>query len=167
MKTTTMTLLAAGLIGLSATPSFAALSGADRNFADKAAAGGLAEVQLGQLAQQKAASPTVKQFGQRMVTDHSQANQALEQIAKQQNLTLPTQPDSQQQATIQRLQGLSGTAFDSAYTQDMVTDHHQDIADFQKEANSGQDPQLKAFAQKYLPVLQQHLQLAQAAEKAK
>ena len=96
-----------------------------------------------------------------MVTDHSQANQELQAIAKQQNLTLPTRPDAASAATEQRLQSSSGSAFDSAYARDMVEDHQQDVADFQKEASSGQDPAPKAFAQKYLPVLQHHLQMAQ------
>jgi putative membrane protein len=136
-------------------------SPADRTFATKAPAGGEAEVALGQLATEKAGSQQVRQFGQRMVTDHSQANQELQAIAKQQNLTLPAKPDSASVATEQRLRARSGAAFDSAYAQDMVQDHQQDIADFQKEAGSGQDPALKAFAQKYLPVLQHHLQMAQ------
>jgi putative membrane protein len=102
----------------------------------------------------------VRQFGEEMVTDHSQANQELQAIAKQQDLTLPSRPDSASVATEQRLQSSSGAAFDSAYARDMVQDHQQDVADFQKESSSGQDPALKAFAQKYLPVLQHHLQMA-------
>jgi putative membrane protein len=116
------------------------------------------------MAEQKAASPRVKQFGQRMVNDHSQANQELQQIARQQNLDLPTQPDSKDRTTEQRLGGMNGAAFDSAYARDMVNDHQQDIAAFRKEADSGTDSALKGFAQKYLPVLQQHLQMAQAME---
>ena len=103
----------------------------------------------------------MREFGQRMVTDHSQANQELQAIAKQQNLTLPAKADAASAATEQRLKASSGAAFDSAYARDMVQDHQEDIADFQKEASSGQDPALKAFAQKYLPVLQHHLQMAQ------
>jgi putative membrane protein len=156
-------LMTAGIIGLAASQAMAAEPAADKTFATKAAEGGLAEVTLGQLAEQKASSPQVKQFGQQMVTDHSQANQELKQIAEKQHLTLPTQLNSKDKATEQKLRGLSGAAFDKAYMQDMVQDHQHDIADFQKEAQSGQDPQMKAFAQKYLPVLQKHLQLAEAA----
>jgi len=75
---------------------------------------------------------------------------------------LPAQPASKD---ISRFSNLKGAAFDSAYTKDMVRDHQQDVADFQKEAQSGQDPALKAFAQKYLPTLQEHLQMAQALSK--
>jgi putative membrane protein len=134
----------------------------DRTFATKAASGGLAEVSLGQLATKKANSPQVRQFGQQMVTDHTQANQELQMIARQQNLTLPDKPDAESRAKEQKLQASTGTAFDSAYARDMVQDHQQDIADFQQEATSGKDPALKAFAQKYLPVLKHHLEMAQA-----
>jgi putative membrane protein len=154
-------IIAASMLILAAGHAMAQLSPADRTFATKAAAGGEAEVALGRLATEKGGSQQVRQFGQQMVTDHSQANQELQALAKQQNLTLPTKPDSASAATEQRLRASSGAAFDTAYTRDMLQDHQEDIADFQKEASSGQDPTLKAFAQKYLPVLQHHLQMAQ------
>jgi putative membrane protein len=156
----TVVLIAAGILVI-ASGNAIALTSADQTFATTAAAGGQAEVALGRLATEKAGSDQVRQFGQQMVTDHSQANQELQAIAKQRNLTLPTKPDAASSATEQRLQASSGAAFDSAYTHDMVQDHQKDVADFQKEASSGQDPALKAFAQKYLPVLQHHLQMAQ------
>ncbi len=155
--------VAAGMLGLAASQAMAAPSATDRTFAQKAAAGGLAEVSLGQLALQNASSQQIKSFGQRMITDHSQANQELQQIAQTESITLPTTPDSKDLAKQRRLNALKGTAFDAAYTQDMVSDHQQDIAEFRHEAQSGQDPALKAFAQKTLPILQQHLQLAEAA----
>ena len=158
----TLTIIGAGLLVMAGGHAIAQpVSTADHTFATKAAVGGRAEVTLGQLAAQKAASPQVRAFGQKMVTDHTQANQELQAIAKQQNLTLPTNQDSASTAMEQRLQSSSGSAFDTAYTHDMVQDHQQDVAEFQQEAASGQDPALKAFAQKYLPVLQQHLQMAQ------
>jgi putative membrane protein len=158
---------AAGMSALLAAPAMAAMSSTDRTFVQKAAAGGLAEVALGQLAQQNASSQTVKTFGQRMVTDHGQANQQLQQIAQSENIALPTALDSKDQALQKRLSALNGPAFDAAYTQHMVKDHEQDVAEFQREAQSGQDPALKAFAQKTLPILQQHLQMAQAASTQK
>ena len=154
--------LAAGLLGLAALPASAALSQVDRDFAQHAASGGLAEVQTAQLAQQRSSSPQVKLFAQRMITDHTQANNELMQIAQQTSLDLPTQPTGKDAFAAQKLSGLNGTAFDQAYARDEVSDHEQDVALFRKEANSGQDPSLKAFAQKTLPILQQHLQLAQA-----
>jgi putative membrane protein len=142
------------------------LSPADRTFATKAAAGAQAEVTLGRLATEKGGWPQVRQFGQQMLTDHSQANQELQAIAKQQNLTLPSKPDSTSVAMEQHRQASSGAAFDSAYARDMIQDHQQDVADFEKGADSGQDPALKAFAQEYLPVLQHHLQMAQQIREA-
>jgi putative membrane protein len=138
------------------------MSAADKTFATKAATGGMAEVSLGELAQRNATSPQVKQFGERVIADHTKANDQLKAIARQQNLTLPTNLDAADRATEQRLQTMKGDAFDTAYMHDMVQDHQKDIADFQQEANSGQDPALKAFAQQALPILQQHLQMAQA-----
>jgi putative membrane protein len=141
----------------------AALSAAEKTFATEAAHGGLAEVQLGQLAEQKATSPQIKEFAQRMVKDHTQANQELMQLGKTENLTLPTQLDAKHKSEMDRLSAMSGNAFDTAYMQDMVQDHQKTVADFQKQAQSGSDPALKSFAQKQLPILQQHLQMAQAS----
>jgi putative membrane protein len=154
--------LAAGVIGFSALSASAALSSVDSDFAEKAASGGLAEVQAAQLAEQHATSPQIKQFAQRMITDHTAANTELQQIAKQVKVDLPTQPTVKDASEEQKLRGLNGTAFDQAYAQDQVRDHQDTVELFQKEASSGQDPALKAFAQKTLPILQQHLQMAQA-----
>ncbi len=149
----------AALMSVSAS---AALSSADRDFAMKAASGGLAEVQTGQLAQQRAGSGQVRQFGARMVTDHTKANDELQQIAQQENIDLPSQPTRKAAAESQRLSGLNGAEFDRSYAEGQVRNHQEDIVLFRREANSGKDPALKAFAQKMLPVLQQHLQFAQA-----
>ncbi len=146
-------------------PSDKAITNADKTFVSKAAAGGMAEVELGKIATQNAGSPRVKAFGQRMVTDHSQANQELQEIAQQQGIQVPTQLEPKDQALADRLRGLKGQAFDTAYMRDMVQDHRQDIADFQKEARIGEDPNVKSFAQKTLPILQQHLTMAQNAAK--
>jgi len=147
---------------LIAAPSMAAVSSADKEFLSGAAQGGLAEVELGQLALQKGTSPQVKQFAQRMVTDHTQANSELMQLGKSQNLNLSAAVDAKHKSDLERLRGMSGTAFDTTYMQHMVQDHQKDVADFEKQAQSGSDPALKSFAQKYLPVLPQHLQMAQA-----
>jgi putative membrane protein len=156
---------AAMMLSFGAGQAMAEVSPADKIFAINAAAGGQAEVRLGQLATANAATPAVKQFGERMVTDHTQANQELAEIARKQNLTLPARPEASDQVTEQRLSNLKGHAFDSAYIRDMVQDHQKDVADFRKESESGQDPELKAFAAKYLPVIEQHLQMAQTAER--
>ena len=154
----------AALLSLAAVPAMAAPTSEDWTFATKAAAGGQAEVAFGQLAKENASSPAVKQFGERMITDHTQANQELMQIAQSQKLDLPKGLDAKHQAKEQKLSTTKGQAFDKAYMQDMVQDHKEDVADFRKEAENGKDPQLKAFAAKYLPVLEQHLQMAQSIE---
>jgi putative membrane protein len=141
----------------------AALSTTDKTFATEAAHGGLAEVQLGQLAEQKATSSQVKEFAQRMVKDHTQANQELMQLAKTEKLNLPTQLDAKHKSEVARLSAMSGNAFDTAYMQYMIQDHKQTVADFQKQAQSGSDPALKSFAEKYLPIIQQHLQMAESS----
>lgn len=154
-------LVAAGLFSL-AVPASAALSNPDREFMEEAASGGMAEVEAAQLAQQRASSQQVKDFASRMITDHTQANKELQQIAQQENVTLPTQPTGKDAAATKKLSGLNSTAFDKAYMQDQLSDHQQVVSLFRKEASSGQDPALKAFAQKTLPILQQHLQMAEA-----
>jgi putative membrane protein len=154
--------IAAGAIGLSVLSASAALSSADSEFAMKAASGGIAEVQAAQLAEQRATSPQIKQFAQRMTTDHTAANTELQQIAKQANINLPTRPAGKDAAEEQKLRELNGAAFDQAYAQGQLQDHRETVELFQKEASSGQDPALKAFSQKTLPILQQHLQMAEA-----
>lgn len=167
MNKTALVLTVVGFAGMAAAPAFAAPSGADKTFASSAAAGGLAEVQLGQLAEQKAGTPQVKEFARTMVSDHTQANQDLEQIAQQENLTLPKRPGKKEREESQRLRKLSGAAFDKQYMAHMVQDHRKDISEFQREATSGKDPALKSYAQKYLPVLQKHLQMAEATSSHK
>jgi len=142
------------------------LAGADKSFAEKAAIGGLAEVQLGNMAQQKAASDQVKQFAARMVTDHSKANDELKQIASTKGMQLPSAPDDKHKKDMDRLQKMSGAAFDKAYMSHMVDDHKHDVAEFKKQAGSGNDADLKAFASKTLPTLEEHLQLAQTTNDA-
>ena len=143
-----------------ATISSGQRASSDREFVRKAAQGGLAEVQLGQLATEKAASPEVKQFGQRMVDDHTKANDQLKQIAQQQGIQVPDQLDAKDAATKARLEKLSGKEFDRAYMHDMVTDHTKDVTEFKHEANSGKDSAVKSFAQQTVPTLEDHLKEA-------
>jgi putative membrane protein len=143
-----------------ATSSTSHTASSDRLFVRKAAQGGLAEVQLGQLATEKAASPEVKQFGQRMVDDHTKANDQLKQIAQQQGIQVPDQLDAKDAATKARLEKLSGKEFDRAYMHDMVMDHTKDVTEFKHEANSGKDSAVKSFAQQTVPTLEDHLKEA-------
>ena len=139
------------------------LSAGDAKFVKTAASGGMEEVELGKLAASKASDPDVKNFGQKMVDDHSKANDQLKQIASQKGVTLPTGLNNMQKHDKAKLEKLSGAAFDSSYISMMVKDHKKDVADFQKESNSGKDGDVKSFASSTLPTLQDHLKMAQDA----
>lgn len=156
-------LLAAPVATLNAQVS--APSKADSSFVEEASAGGALEVELGRLAEQKASSPAVKQFGQRMVTDHSKANQELTSAAQASDIVVAPKADSKLQAEKTKLASLSATGFDTTYMKMMVKDHEQDIAEFKKEAKSGKSPAVKQVAAQTLPTLEAHL--AEAKQVAK
>lgn len=136
------------------------LSDEDKEFVAKAGMGGMAEVQMGTLALQKAQSADVKAFGQRMVTDHSAANNELSQLATAKGLALPAELDAEHKGALDHLSSLNGAEFDKAYMEHMVEDHEKDTAEFEKASISAGDSDLKVWAGKTLPTLQQHLQLA-------
>ncbi|HEY3973111.1 MAG TPA: DUF4142 domain-containing protein [Candidatus Sulfotelmatobacter sp.] len=140
----------------------AKLSPADQKFVKEAAQGGLAEVELGQLAVQKASSDAVKNFGQRMVDDHSKANDKLKELASEKGINLPKSPSVMQKATKERLSKLSGDQFDKAYMSDMLKDHKKDVAAFRTESSTGQDSDVKNFATQTLPTLREHLKAAES-----
>jgi putative membrane protein len=165
MRRVPLVLLAFGALLLGAGGARAELSPPDQAFATSAASGGLAEIQLAQVALQKATSSEVRQFARRMVADHGAANQALQQIADDQGLTLPEQPAPAALSVGRRLRGTTGNGFDQAYIQQMIRYHQQDLMLFRRAAQSAQDPDLKAFAQKALPMIQQHLQLARSLDR--
>ncbi len=133
------------------------VSSAESKFMNEAAQGGMAEVKLGELAASKGATPEVKAFGQRMLTDHTKANDELKSLAAAKNVTLPTDVNSEQKAMYDKLSKLSGAAFDSSYVKGMVEDHEKDVADFQKQSDGAADADVKAFAAKTLPTLKSHL----------
>jgi putative membrane protein len=137
----------------------------DQAFAKRAAEGGMAEVKLGQLAQEKGSSQAVKDFGKRMVDDHNKANDQLKQAASKQSIDLPSDVKPRDKAQYDKLSKLSGTDFDRAYARMMVRDHNKDVAEFQREANNGKDSDLKSFASSTLPTLQDHLKMARDMEK--
>jgi len=130
-------------------------------FMKDAAQGGMAEVQLGKLAEQKSKDPEIKKFGQMMVTDHTAAGNDLKALATKKNFTLPTDIGSHK-STYDKLNGLSGADFDKAYVDEMVSDHEEDVEAFQKEADHATDPDVKAFAAKVLPVVKKHLDAIKA-----
>jgi len=129
----------------------------DVKFANEAASGGMTEVALGKLAQEKGLNARVKKFGAMMVMDHSKANDSLKALAARKNINLPAAPNAEDQATIDKLNKLSGKAFDDAYVSDMIDDHKHDVKAFEDASKNLKDPDLKAFATKTLPVLKTHL----------
>ena len=142
------------------------ISSGDRKFMEKAAQGGIAEVELCKLATRKAASPEVKQFGQRMVDDHSKANDKLKSLATAKGVNLPTGLDRSTRREMDKLSKLSGAEFDREYMKHMVSDHKKDVSEFKSEAKKAKDADVKDFAATTLPTLEEHLQLAQSAEQS-
>lgn len=140
----------------------AAPSSTDTEFVTKAAQAGMAEVAAGKVAESHGQSAAVKAFGKRMVADHSKAGDELKQVATKSGAKLPSSPSTEQQEAGRRLEGMKGADFDRAYAEQMVKDHQEAVALFQSEASSGGDADLKSFAQKTLPTLQEHLRMAQA-----
>jgi len=142
------------------------LSTGDKKFIEKAAEGGMAEVQLGQLATSKASSDDVRKFGQKMVDDHSKADDQLKQLATSKGVNLPTNLDRSTKREMDKLSKLSGADFDREYMKNMVSDHKKDVSDFKSEASKAKDPDIKQFASSTLPTLEEHLTLAQSTQKA-
>lgn len=132
-----------------------------KTFVDHATQTGLTEVELGKLAADRAASPDVKQFGQRMVEDHSKAGDELAKLASSKGITAPTEvTDPKHRALIDRLEKLSGREFDRAYMQAMVSGHDHAVGAFKTYAQRGDDGDIKAWAQQTLPTLEEHERLA-------
>jgi len=137
----------------------------DKKFLRDAAMGGLEEVELGKLAAEKGGIDAIKQFGQKMVDDHTKAGEDLKQVASAENINIPDALDAKHQARIDKLSKLSGAAFDRAYIKDQVKDHEQDVREFQNDAQNGNDTAVKEFASRNLPTLQQHLTMAKDLNK--
>jgi putative membrane protein len=157
-------------VGLVAAVSSAALAAnvaaSDKAFMAHAAQGGMAEVQLGQLAKKNGHSRRVRAFGTQMTLDHGKANKELMALADKLGVTLPWQLDKASRATVARLSKLTGEAFDKAYMAAMVEDHEKDVADFKTEAKSGKTAAVKDWAARTLPTLEMHLKMATGNAKA-
>ena len=150
---------------LPATAPAAGTTNPDLQFAARAASGGHAEVDLGKLALQKSSDADVRQFAQRMVDDHEKANRQLGSLAMRLHLRLPRHAEGKEAAEVKRLSGLSGAAFDRAYAQAMVDDHRHDIEDFKSEKENGALGPIHVFAENLLPVLEEHLRLAEQLQR--
>ena len=149
-----------------ATTTGTPLSTQDSTFVMKAAMGGMMEVEGGNTAQQNAANDRVKAFGTMMVNDHSKANSELMSLAQQHGLMVPTTLPADMQSHLKEMGNMKGASFDKHYMGMMVSDHAKDIAEFEKQANNGNDPDLKAWAAKTLPTLRMHADSATAINKA-
>src|SRR5579862_6519149 len=151
------TLLVSALLVIPAV-ALSASSDPDSKFYTTLAQGGLDEVELGQLAQQKATDSKIRDFGAMMVKDHSAANEQLKALAASKNITLPTHVSASQKATKIKLHAETGQTFDKAYVKSQISAHEDTIKLLNKEISSGQDADAKAFAQKVLPTVKEHLQ---------
>jgi len=154
--------------------SFLALSGGflsaanldrtDTKFVNNAARGGEAEVKLGHLAEQKGSNQAVRDFGQRMVKDHTAANDKLKTVASEKGITWPSSIDAKDQVLYDRLSKLSGTEFDRVYINAMVRDHTQDVSEFRHESQAAKDQAVRSFASDTLPTLEDHLKEAKQVQ---
>lgn len=135
-------------------------TGKEMSFIHKAAVGGMTEVKMGELAQKQAQMQGVKDFGQRLVQDHTQANQELMALAQKKGWALPQQLDEKHQQMVTKMGQYQGANFDQHFLKDAVNDHEKDIKEFEEEAKKTSDPDLKAWIQKTLPTLREHLRIA-------
>ena len=157
---TALSFIAAALFTVAGVAGAQGVSDADRAFIRKAAQGGAAEVELGTLASQRASRPVIKDFGARMVKDHSAANAELATLARTKGVDVPTTLDLGHQAVRDRLMALRGPEFDRAYMQEMVKDHAETVADFERASQTASDPDVRSWAASELPTLREHLALA-------
>ena len=137
----------------------------DAEFVKKAAIGGMHEVALGKIAAMQGKSDEVKKFGQKMVDDHSKANDELKAAAKAAKLDVPDKMDADHQKHIDHFKDLKGDDFDKEYIKHMVKDHEEDVAEFTKASKEAKDANIKDFATKTLPVVQSHLDMLKKMDK--
>ena len=135
----------------------------DEHFIKEASGDNQLEIQAGQMVAQQAQNQQVKQLAEKLVQDHQQSQQQLQQLAQQMNMQLPTELNAVQQAKLQEMQKHHGEAMERAFAFDQVGDHTKDILCFQYEAEHAMSPELKQFAQKNIPVLEEHLRMAREA----
>jgi putative membrane protein len=133
-----------------------AMSSQDQKFVMDAAQSSMMEIETGRLAAQKAANADVKAFGQRMVTDHTQASNRLMQTVANKNVTLPKELKADHRQHVDQLAKLSGAEFDRMYLSQMVKAHDKDVAEFEKQSKNGSDPGVRSFATQTLPTLREH-----------
>lgn len=133
----------------------------DKVFIQSVALRGMRQIEIARIAVDKATNPAVKEYATKVVDEQSKATGALKRIAGRESITIPGSLDSKQQAEVDSLAKLSGADFDRAYMKDQVRTHERSLRDFQREMRDGQDDNVKAFAARVLPLVQEHLQTAQ------
>jgi putative membrane protein len=161
------TILVAALIGAALPLTLHAeeqVSSRDAKFLRKAAEGNSAEIQMGQMVAQRTQDQQVRNFAEKIVRDHTQANQQLQQIAQAKGIDLPQNPAKSDQRTITRLENLSGPQLDREAIDHWVKDHKKDIKEYNSEAKRARDPQVKQFAISTLPTLRDHLNNAETLQ---
>jgi putative membrane protein len=142
-------------------PNRETLNSADRTFVNNAEQANLAEIETAKAVEQKATDPAVKDFASRMVTDHTQASQELSTLAKNVDITLPTEPSPKERTEQSKLENLSGSKLDLTYVRDELDGHKDVISSFQNEIEHGRDEAVKAYAEETLPTLEDHIRIAE------
>ncbi len=163
-------ILAAAAISFGAEKEKSAHSGkssADAMFIKKAANGGMTEVELGKIAEDKGQKQEVKDFGARMVKDHGKANDDLKSVASKMNVEVPDKVNAKHQAVIDKFSKMSAESFDAAYVKAMIKDHEKDIAEFEKAEGEVKNEDLKKFISDTIPVMKEHLEMVQKIDVAK
>jgi putative membrane protein len=140
------------------------LSEEDRVFANKAAAGGIAAVEMAKLAQQISKTAEVKKLAERIVAERGKANEELKVLSAAKGNPLPVTPSRVAMIEMEKVVKLTGAKFDQEYLEDVVEDHKKDVKEFEKQSKAGKDPDLTKWAAEKLPMLQEHLRLAEAAQ---
>ena len=161
--------LTAVVLAAAASVSFAQaksgnLDNADKKFIEKAAAGGMLEVEWGKMAESKAQNAEVKTYASTLVKDHSAANDELKALAQSKGVAIPTALPKHEQGELDKL--AKAKNFDKEFMEENVEDHKKDVKEFEKASKSAKDPDVKAFAAKTLPTLKNHLQQAESLEKS-
>jgi len=137
------------------------LSSTDRSFITSAEQGNLAEVDTAKMVQQRTTDPAVKDFASRMVTDHTRASQQLKALASSEGITLPAEPIATERTQNEQWKKLSGAKLNDTYLRDQLEDHQQAISVFENEIEHGKDQAVKNYAEQTLPVLQDHIRIAE------
>jgi putative membrane protein len=159
--------VAAGHPCFAAEPEATKATAKEEAFIMKAANGGMAEVEMGKLAADKGGSDAVKDFGNRMVKDHSKANDQLKNVAANLGVRIPDKVNAKEQAMIDKMSAMSEAAFDKAYVKEMVSDHRKDIAEFETAGKEVKNADLKKFIDDTVPVMKDHLDTIQKFDQAK